>query len=116
MTSAATSPRALRNFINGEYVDANTDASFDVIDPSNEEVYASSPVSSQRDVDLAYGAAAAAFESWGETTPAHRQLALFRIADAIEARAEEFAALGSRFAPVVNPLLQSRAARWITSG
>ena len=29
-------------------------------------------------------AAATAFEVWGETTPAERQLALFRIADAME--------------------------------
>lgn len=86
----------IRNFINGEYVAANSDSSFDVIDPSTEEAYASSPVSGQADVDLAFSAAAAAFEEWGETTPAERQLALFRIADAMEARAEEFADLESR--------------------
>ena len=58
--------------------------------------YASSPVSGEADVDAAFAAAAAAFETWGETTPAERQLALFRIADAIEARAEEFADLESK--------------------
>jgi betaine-aldehyde dehydrogenase len=86
----------LRNFINGEYVAANSDSSFAVIDPATEESYATSPVSGQADVDAAFSAAAAAFEGWGETTPSERQLALFRIADAIEARAEEFADVESK--------------------
>ncbi|EPR75969.1 4-aminobutyraldehyde dehydrogenase [Leifsonia rubra CMS 76R] len=81
----------IHNFINGEYVAARTTKSFDVIDPATERSYATSPVSSAADVDDAYRAAASAFEIWGETTPAERQLALFRIADAMEARAEEFA-------------------------
>jgi betaine-aldehyde dehydrogenase len=86
----------IRNFINGEYVDARAETSFDVIDPATEEVYASSPVSSRHDVDAAFAAAASAFEVWGETTPAERQLALFRIADVMEQRAEEFADLESK--------------------
>jgi betaine-aldehyde dehydrogenase len=86
----------IRNFINGDYVDAHAESSFDVIDPSTEQVYASSPVSSRGDVDAAFGAAAAAFEIWSETTPGERQLALFRIADVMEQRAEEFADLESK--------------------
>src|SRR5690606_25699595 len=88
--------RILRNFINGEYVDARSDDSFDVIDPATEQSYASSPVSGEADVDAAYAAASAAFETWGESTPAERQLALFRIADKMEERAEEFADLESQ--------------------
>src|SRR6188768_767379 len=86
----------IKNFINGAYVDAKGDGGFDVIDPSTEETYATSPVSGKADVDAAFSAAATAFEEWGETTPAERQLALFRIADAMEARAEEFADLESK--------------------
>jgi betaine-aldehyde dehydrogenase len=86
----------IKNFIGGRYVDAKGDDSFAVIDPATEETYATSPVSGQADVDDAFAAAAAAFEEWGETTPAERQLALFRIADAMEARAEEFADLESK--------------------
>jgi betaine-aldehyde dehydrogenase len=88
--------REIRNFINGEYVEATASSSFDVIDPATEAVYASSPVSSSHDVDVAFHAAANAFEEWGETTPGERQLALFRIADAMEARADEFADLESQ--------------------
>ncbi len=86
----------LRNFINGDYMSARSDEAFGVVDPATEEVYAISPVSSAADVDLAFHAAEAAFDEWGQTTPAQRQLALFRIADAIEARAEEFADVESR--------------------
>jgi betaine-aldehyde dehydrogenase len=90
------SAQEIRNFINGKYVSARGDTSFDVIDPSTGETYAESPVSGGADVDAAFSAAAAAFEEWGDTTPAERQLALFRIADAMEARAEEFADLESK--------------------
>ena len=38
----------------------------------------------------------AAFEEWGESIPAERQLALFRIADEMEKRADEFADLESQ--------------------
>jgi betaine-aldehyde dehydrogenase len=92
----ATSTSELRNFINGEYVPARAEQHFDVIDPATEEVYASSPVSGPEDVDAAFTAAAAAFEVWGDATPAERQLALFRIADAMEQRAGEFADLESK--------------------
>jgi betaine-aldehyde dehydrogenase len=88
--------RTLRNFINGEYVDAKGNDTFDVIDPSTEKSYALSPISGKADVDAAYAAAATAFEEWGESTPGERQLALFRIADAMEQRAEEFADLESQ--------------------
>ena len=86
----------LQNFVGGKYQDATSEKVSDVINPSNEEVYAHAPVSSDKDVDNAYKAAAKAFETWGQTTPAERQLALFRIADALEARAEEAADVESK--------------------
>jgi betaine-aldehyde dehydrogenase len=88
--------QVIRNFINGEYVEATAESSFELLDPATEKTYGSSPVSSAKDVDTAFRAAAAAFETWGETTPGERQLALFRIADAMEGRADEFADLESR--------------------
>jgi betaine-aldehyde dehydrogenase len=88
--------RMLRNFINGEYVEARGDKSFPVVDPATEQSYARSPISGAADVDAAFRAAEAAFEGWGESTPSERQLALFRIADEMEKRAEEFADLESQ--------------------
>jgi betaine-aldehyde dehydrogenase len=60
-----------------------------VIDPTNGQAYAGAPISGQADIDAAMDAAAAAFEKWRETTPSERQQALLKIADAIEARADE---------------------------
>ncbi len=81
----------LKNFVNGARTDARGDESIRLIDPATEEVYATAPVSTAEDVAEAYRAAQAVFEEWGQTTPSERSLALFRIADAMEARAEEFA-------------------------
>jgi betaine-aldehyde dehydrogenase len=85
------SVRELKNFVGGQYVDASADRRLDIIDPATEEVYATTPISNAADIDGAYRAAATAFEGWGESTPAERQLALLRIADAMESRVEEFA-------------------------
>jgi betaine-aldehyde dehydrogenase len=81
--------RSLQNFVNGKFTDASDGRTSDVIDPSTGEVYAHAPVSGRPDVDAAMQAAAAAFEGWRDTTPSERSLALFRIADAIEQRADE---------------------------
>jgi len=53
-------------------------------------VFATAPVSSEFEVDAAVASAADAFPGWRDATPAERSLALLRIADAIEARADQF--------------------------
>jgi betaine-aldehyde dehydrogenase len=58
-------------------------------------VYATAPLSAAADVDAAMAAAAAAFPAWRDTTPSERQKALLKIADAIEARADELVAVES---------------------
>ena len=88
-------PRQLRNFIAGEYVDGRTESSTDIVNPATGSVVATAPVSSQADVDAAYGAAETAFAEWGRTTPSERQQALLKIADAIEEHADELIALES---------------------
>ncbi|NUT32772.1 MAG: gamma-aminobutyraldehyde dehydrogenase [Hamadaea sp.] len=88
--------RVLRNFINGEQVAPADGRHADLIDPTTGEVFASAPVSTAEDVDLAMRAAATAFETWRDTTPSERQRALLRIADAVEAHAEELVALESQ--------------------
>jgi betaine-aldehyde dehydrogenase len=89
-----SSPRALRNFINGEYVDARSESTSDIINPATGAVVATAPISSHADVDAAYDAAARAFEGeWGQTTPSERQKALLGFADAIEKRADELVRL-----------------------
>jgi len=89
-------PEAFKNIVNGQRVDAADGATYDVIDPTTGEVYAQAPMSGAEDVDRAYGAAAAAFESWRNTTPQDRSNALLKIADAIEARTDELNAVECR--------------------
>lgn len=86
----------LENFINGRYTQPRTSRSSDVVNPATGQVYAQAPVSGTDDVDAACRAASDAFVSWRRTTPATRSLALFRIADALEAASEEYIQAESR--------------------
>ncbi|MFP5290650.1 MAG: aldehyde dehydrogenase family protein [Actinomycetes bacterium] len=86
----------LSNVVDGRAVPSRADAGIDLIDPATEEVYARAPISTAEEIDEAYRAADRAFAHWGRTTPAERQLALFRLADAVAERAEEFADLESQ--------------------
>src|SRR4051794_31149489 len=86
----------LANFVNGQKVAPASGAYADLIDQCTGEVIAAAPVSGPEDVDAAMRAAAAAFEGWRDTTPSERQRALLKIADAIEARADELVAVESR--------------------
>ena len=86
----------VRNFIDGASVDAQSGSRSDLVDPTTGEVFAQAPVSQAADIDAAYAAAERAFEVWGNTTPAERQMALLKIADAIESHADELIALESQ--------------------
>jgi NAD-dependent aldehyde dehydrogenases len=86
----------LQNYVNGQLVDAKSGRFSDVIDPTSGEPYLEAPISGQEDVDAAYAAAAAAFESWGDTTPAERAALLLKIADAIDEHADELVEIECR--------------------
>jgi betaine-aldehyde dehydrogenase len=86
----------LRNFIGGQWTDISYDKKADLIDPSTGEVFATAPVSGADEVDAAFRSASDAFDGWRDATPAERSLALLRIADAIEARADQFVAAESQ--------------------
>ena len=88
--------RTISNFINGAYAKSRDGSSFDLVDPFNGEVFATSPISGDLDVDAAYAAASEAFKTWKRTTPAERQLALLKIADAVESRQDDLIALESQ--------------------
>jgi betaine-aldehyde dehydrogenase len=86
----------LRNFVGGSSADTADGVTSAVIDPCTGTAYASAPVSSAVDVAAAMESAEAGFEVWRDSTPADRQRALLRIADAVEARAEEIIAAECR--------------------
>jgi betaine-aldehyde dehydrogenase len=85
-----------QNFIGGQWTDTSYDRRSDLINPANGEVFGTAPVSSKTEVDAAVTSAADAFPAWRDATPSERSLALLRIADAIESRADEFVAAESR--------------------
>ncbi|WP_308493912.1 aminobutyraldehyde dehydrogenase [Microbacterium terrisoli] len=85
----------LHNIIDGVAV-ASAGALLDLVDPATEQVYGQAPISTAAEVDAAFAAASHAFPAWRDTTPAQRQLALFRLADALASHADEFADLESR--------------------
>ncbi|MEV0302294.1 MULTISPECIES: gamma-aminobutyraldehyde dehydrogenase [Streptomyces] len=88
----STELRRLRNYIGGAFRDAADGRTTEVVNPVTGEAYATAPLSGQADVDAAMAAAAEAFPGWRDTTPAERQKALLKVADAIEERAEELIA------------------------
>jgi betaine-aldehyde dehydrogenase len=91
---ATTAQRTLQNFIDGESVDPAEGRTSAVVNPATGEEIAQAPDSTQADVDRAVKAARDAFENgWGTTTPAERSLAILKLADAIEDRADEIAEL-----------------------
>ena len=96
MTVTTTERSVLCNFIDGEHCDAGSGLTAEIVDPSTGGVYATAPVSGASDVDRALKAARRASSGWRDATPGERQRALLRIADAIDARADEFVEVESR--------------------
>ena len=86
----------LQNFINGKSVPGSSGEVTQLINPATGEVYATAPKSNAADVDAAMKAAEAAFVLWRDSTPSERQRALLKIADALEARADEIIAIECR--------------------
>ncbi len=64
-----------------------------LVNPATGAAFATAPQSNTADIDAAFKAASDAFANWRDATPAQRQRALLKIADAIEERAEEVIAI-----------------------
>ncbi|MEX2182920.1 MAG: gamma-aminobutyraldehyde dehydrogenase [Chloroflexota bacterium] len=95
MTDTLDRVKSYQQYIGGSFVDAADGRTADVVNPANDEVIATVPASSAEDVDRAVKAAETAFATWKKTTPQDRSLMLLRIADAIDARADELGRLES---------------------
>jgi len=80
--------------IDGQFVAGEGDTET-ILDPASGATLAKVREASVEQVHKAVSAAHRAFEGWRETTPMERSRLLLRIADAIEARAEEFARVES---------------------
>lgn len=79
------------NHINGESVPAHSGQTFESISPVDLSVLAQVAKGDEADIDAAVAAAKAAFPAWSRMPGAERRKILIRVAEAIEARAEEIA-------------------------
>ena len=95
MTDVMERVKTYRQFIGGEFVESASGETLDIENPANGQVIAKVPASSAEDVDRAANAAETAFASWKNTTPQDRSLLLLKIADSLEARADELGRLES---------------------
>lgn len=86
----------LLNYINGSLTEPVSKQYINNIEPATGQAYSHCPDSDERDVQLAYEAAKAAFENWSKTPLEERMLMLMRIADGIEKRMDEFVAAESK--------------------
>ena len=79
------------NHIDGQSVPAASGATFETVSPVDLSVLASVARGGEADIDRAVAAAKAAFPTWSRTPGAERRKILIKVAEAIEARAEEIA-------------------------
>jgi len=96
MTDVLEQVATRQQLIDGQWVDSVSGKLLDVENPANGQVIARVPASDAEDVDRAANAAAKAFETWQHTTPQDRSLLMLKLADAIEARADEIGRLESQ--------------------
>ena len=97
---------AYKNLVGGEWVDAASGETMDVINPATGETIADVPRCSAEDVDRAVAAANTALPAWLDATPKERSELLHKLADVLDANAEELAQLESL--NVGKPLMASR--------
>src|SRR5437762_9341393 len=84
-----------RLYIDGEFCDAEGAKTAESINPATEEPWARIARASRKDTQRAIAAARRAFDEgpWPRTSPADRKKVLNQIADGLEARSQEIAAV-----------------------
>jgi betaine-aldehyde dehydrogenase/aminobutyraldehyde dehydrogenase len=85
-----------KNFVGGDWVDALSGETMQVLNPATGEVIADVPRSGAEDVERAVAAAQKALPDWLDKTPKERMELLLELADVIDENAEELARLESR--------------------
>jgi betaine-aldehyde dehydrogenase/aminobutyraldehyde dehydrogenase len=91
----ATTVTSYKNLIGGEWVDAASGETMEVLNPATGEVIAEVPRGSEEDVERAVAAARKALPDWLEKTPKDRMELLLALANVIEENADELARLES---------------------
>lgn len=84
--------RDYKLLIGGEWVSAG-DGTYDIVNPSTEELVGRAPNASVADAEAAAEAAAAAFPAWSRTTPGERAALMVKAADIFDQRYRELVPL-----------------------
>ena len=83
-------------FINGEFVDAEAGTTIDVLNPYDNSLLTQVAEARSADIDRAVAAAKKAFPAWKKMAAMDRGRLLLKLADAVEANAQELAELESK--------------------
>jgi 1-pyrroline dehydrogenase len=102
----STTTTSYKNFVGGEWVDAASGETMEVVNPATGETIAEVPSCGAEDVDRAVEAAKKALPEWLDATPKERSELLHKLADVLDEHAEELAQLESL--NVGKPLMASR--------
>jgi alpha-ketoglutaric semialdehyde dehydrogenase len=90
--ATASAPRTYKNYINGEWVAARSGGAIEDRNPANrDELIGTFPASGREDVAAAVEAAKAAFDPWRLTPAPKRAEILYRAAEILVHRKEEYA-------------------------
>ena len=82
-----------KNFINGQWLDAESGNTYPVLNPATEGVITVVPFGDATDAHAAIDAAAAAFPTWKAMNPWNRADILKKTADLMRSRAKELGAI-----------------------
>ena len=83
---ARTGITTCQHFIGGDWVDAEGGATFEVLNPLDDSLYARAADGSAGDIERAVAAARTAFGTYRQTTPSERERWLLRVAELMEER------------------------------
>ncbi|WP_181274546.1 5-carboxymethyl-2-hydroxymuconate semialdehyde dehydrogenase [Brevibacterium oceani] len=97
ITPPAGLPEKIRHYIGGQFVDSIDGEEFDVLNPVTNEPYITAASGKKADIEAAVTAAKTAFDEgpWPTMLPRERARILYRIADIVESRKDELAAMES---------------------
>jgi len=84
-------PRDHQSYVDGEWIDAASGETTDVVNPATETTITRVPACTEVEIDMAVAAATRANLRWARTTPGDRAERLLALADALQLDAESFA-------------------------
>ena len=79
----------VKNYIGGEWVEAESTGDIDVFNPSTGELIAKCPRSTKAETDRAIAAAAASYTTWSQTPVMRRVQPLYKLAELLRKNEEQ---------------------------